>query len=490
PYSNGNVTFSTQVSLCLSYTVLSPEPNALVKALRKLPILHDEEYALQSHMYEYYSTSGPQENTLVLPIVYTFLEYSPLLDSCNMTIDDWATIGKDIEKHYEKYDGFVILHGTASALSFMCEHLGKPAILTGSQIHLNDGRNNLLETLLIAGQFSIPEVKSGVRSLLKGGRCRNQEQENKEAPVAQSFIKDVPTQQQHGGEYLFVCIENSFLQSPMEGVVLETKLTWVLSPHHTCGWMCVLNISSWSPQVLSDAGLVAGSDMTSEAALCKLSYMLARKELNIEVLSQNLRGEMIGDLQGAKLTLSDSRFIQVISKSLSINSKKVRPQAIRDALTPTVACAASKIGDVGALDALKEMMRNSLGDYDGRTPLHIAASEGHLKVVQYLQDQVATVHAKDRTPLRNAMHFRHKEVVKLLRETGVRFSSDELKDAGTELCSLASNADIEGLEMWHLAGGDLNIRGYDGKMPMDVVSVRDWEPLSHLQTWVVKDGYG
>lgn len=30
-------------------------------------------------------------------VVYTVLEYSPLLDSCNMTMDDWAMIGKDIE---------------------------------------------------------------------------------------------------------------------------------------------------------------------------------------------------------------------------------------------------------------------------------------------------------------------------------------------------------------------------------------------------------
>lgn len=45
-----------------------------------------------------------------------------------------------LQKNYENFDGFVILHGTdtmaytASALSFMCEHLGKPIILTGSQV--------------------------------------------------------------------------------------------------------------------------------------------------------------------------------------------------------------------------------------------------------------------------------------------------------------------------------------------------------------------
>ena len=46
-----------------------------------------------------------------------------------------------LQDHYDHYDGFVVLHGTdtmaytASALSFMCENLGKPIILTGSQVH-------------------------------------------------------------------------------------------------------------------------------------------------------------------------------------------------------------------------------------------------------------------------------------------------------------------------------------------------------------------
>lgn len=461
--------------------VLSPEPNAFVKALRKLPILHDEQYALQTHMYDYYSTSGPQENTLVLPlckqnkrIVYTVLEYSPLLDSCNMTTDDWATIGKDIEKHYEKYDGFVILHGTdtmaytASALSFMCEHLGKPVILTGSQVPIyemrNDGRDNLLGALLIAGQFVIPEVCLYFHNkLYRGNRVTkvdsgsfNAFNSPNLAPLANAEVDikinwdtvwranttsrfRVSTQMNRnvGLLRLFPGITamtvKSFLQAPMEAIVLETYGSGnapdnradlleefrnatergVIMVNCTQCLRGSVTTSYATGKALSDAGLVAGCDMTPEAALCKLSYVLARTDLSIEakrkMLSQNLRGEMIADLQGAKLTLSDSRFIQVIAKSLSISCKE-ELEAVRDALTPTLACAASKIGDLEALDAIKEMGSNlSLGDYDGRTPLHIASCEGHLNVVQYLLSQGATVYAKDRygdTPLRNAVRFR------------------------------------------------------------------------------------
>src|SRR5258708_173603 len=52
-------------------------------------------------------------------------EYEPLLDSSNMTPDDWVNIAQDIHNNYDKYDGFIVLHGTdtmaytASALSFM-----------------------------------------------------------------------------------------------------------------------------------------------------------------------------------------------------------------------------------------------------------------------------------------------------------------------------------------------------------------------------------
>jgi len=95
-------------------------------------------------------------------------EYGPLLDSANARPADWLRIARDIVEHRHHYDGFVVLHGTdtmaytASALSFLLRGLGKPVVVTGSQIPLgvlrSDGRQNLLTAILVAAHEEVHEV--------------------------------------------------------------------------------------------------------------------------------------------------------------------------------------------------------------------------------------------------------------------------------------------------------------------------------------------
>ena len=80
--------------------------------------------------------------------------FNPIMDSSNMNTSNWVMMVDVIEKNYENYDGFVVLHGsdtmsyTASALSFMLQNLNKPVIFTGSQLPLGvirtDGRENII----------------------------------------------------------------------------------------------------------------------------------------------------------------------------------------------------------------------------------------------------------------------------------------------------------------------------------------------------------
>lgn len=115
-----------------------------------------------------------------------FHSFDPLLDSSNMNPDHWVDIASVIEENYEKFDGFVILHGsdtmayTASALSFMLENLNKPVILTGSQLPLGmlrtDGRENMVTSIELAAAMEddtplVPEVAIYFESrLLRGNR--------------------------------------------------------------------------------------------------------------------------------------------------------------------------------------------------------------------------------------------------------------------------------------------------------------------------------
>jgi L-asparaginase len=123
------------------------------------------------------------------------LEFDPPVDSSDMGPRGWKKLVEIIQEHYEKYDGFVILHGTdtmtysASALSFMLENPDKPVILTGSQLPIGkmrtDGKENLITALEIAvdkdshGKAIVPEVCIFFQNyLLRGNRTTKVNVEN------------------------------------------------------------------------------------------------------------------------------------------------------------------------------------------------------------------------------------------------------------------------------------------------------------------------
>lgn len=53
------------------------------------------------------------ESLLDMP-AYTLVEFSPLLDSSDMTPEEWVYIATLIEESYYDYEGFVVIHGVLS----------------------------------------------------------------------------------------------------------------------------------------------------------------------------------------------------------------------------------------------------------------------------------------------------------------------------------------------------------------------------------------
>lgn len=102
------------------------------------------------------------------------LEFHPMLDSSDINPDNWQKMAHAVYDNYNRYDGFVILHGTdtmsysGSALSFMLDGLQKPVVFTGSQLPIgvlrSDAKENLLTAIEIAaakdeeGNAIVPEV--------------------------------------------------------------------------------------------------------------------------------------------------------------------------------------------------------------------------------------------------------------------------------------------------------------------------------------------
>jgi len=279
----------------------------------------------------------------------------PLLDSSNMTVDDWNRLGGIVAEHYDAYDGFVILHGTdtmaytASALSFMFENLGKPVILTGSQIPLSelrsDGKDNLIASLLIAGDGRVSEVAIYFgEALLRGNRAIKYSADGFIAfqspnfpPLAEAgiTIEYNDTVLLHGTDgpfrlqtlrknpigvikvfpgIQFELFANIMTES-LRGVVIETfgsgnipgsatALLPIIERAFRNG--TVVTVCTQCPQgtvqlgayetssALKRVGAVSGRNMTTEAAVAKLYYLLS-KDYTAEEISERMERSLRGE---------------------------------------------------------------------------------------------------------------------------------------------------------------------------------------------------
>jgi len=283
-------------------------------------------------------------------------EYHPVIDSSDMTPSHWVTIAEDIRQNYAAYDGFVVLHGTdtmaytASALSFMLEDLTKPVIITGSQIPLaqlrSDGQVNLLNSLYLAANYPIAEValyfnnqlfrgnratkadadgfnafaspnfpallQAGIHIELKAGRLY-------QGPISQQLTVAQVTPQPISVVTLYPGIRPdviaNMVAAPVRALIIksygvgnapqDSQLLNALTDAADRGTVIVnctqcfkgkVNMGGYATgHALQQCGVSSGFDMTLEAALTKLHYLLS-KPLAVEqvrsLLQQDLRGEL------------------------------------------------------------------------------------------------------------------------------------------------------------------------------------------------------
>jgi ankyrin repeat protein len=152
-------------------------------------------------------------------------------------------------------------------------------------------------------------------------------------------------------------------------------------------------------------------------------------------------------------------------------------------------CSAAAKNDVAALRRLVENhVDPNLADYDKRTAMHLAASEGKMDALRFLiKIKGIELSPEDRlggTPLADAIRHKRPEAQKLLREHGANLGN---MDVSVRLCEAGAQNDLEALKTYVRNGADLNSGDYDQRTALHLAA-----SMGHLaaMSWILDNGGG
>ena len=159
---------------------------------------------------------------------------------------------------------------------------------------------------------------------------------------------------------------------------------------------------------------------------------------------------------------------------------------LEEMLFPCLMCSATFRGDFRSVEfCLEEGADVSAADYDLRTPLHIAASEGNLEMTKFLLEHGALIHKKDRhndPPLLSAIYSGNLAVINLLLQVGAHLPLTPAQ-IGERLTSAAKAGNIALISSYIAAGADINQADLAGDICLDAAIAAGQE---HLLVSLVK----
>ena len=311
--------------------------------------------------FQHLASHVPEMNQLHVQV--DTLQFEQPLDSSNIKPEHWQRMAEVVVDNYDRYDGFVILHGTdtmaysATALSFILQNLAKPVIFTGSQLPIGvlrtDGTENLITAIAIAGAYDrigmpmVPEVCIFFQSyLLRGNRSKKFSAEQFNAFASPNYppIAEVGVHINYAHHYIRHAISNENLTphynfdrnvvvlrlfpgiSPsivrsvlnihgLKGLVLESFGTgnamtddWFIEELRSAvdRGLVIVNASQCigggvemgrydTGNRLQNAGVIGGGEMTTEAVIVKLMFLLGQDyspEKVCKLMSTNIAGEL------------------------------------------------------------------------------------------------------------------------------------------------------------------------------------------------------